>query len=519
MKMHSRKLLALLMSVLMLFTLVTASLTVTAAQDETVIITLSDYQPKDTLGPQRVNSLVSALKDNGVVSADRLFMVGDYNATGDYSQPSSIPLSENGMATIKQAFRSVVDDNNMLFVQGNHDLAAVPGLAKEGSHDPAYGDYGVYVIEEDNYAEWGSYSQASVDALKQYLDEKLEMGWNKPIFILNHIPLHWSNRTIKDGSGTNGYKFFDVINEAGGKGLNIFYLFGHNHSSGYDDFLGGSCIFLKKGDPIEVCQGNKYAGKTETLNFTYMNAGYVGYYSTNAANAENTLTVCVLRIRNNEVTVSRYSADGQYNLKSAGIVNADYANNNGPAVNPTVYGGSYKIAADGTAVAVDSIHDMRDVNDTISTAQISTSEDVRGLAFKFDVQAFGVATDAQRQFIGDDAVVNAYNDGVPYRLLRMGAVVSNSPVVGTDGGVFRLDAVDDKNTVDIPANYVYGVTDSSVSFAVRIIYIPWAMHDAPIYARPYYVFENNGTEITVYGDVAAATYNGQLDQNDGVLEW
>ena len=516
---HFRKVLAVWLSLLMVMGLFAATLTVSAVEDETVIIALSDYQPKDSQGPSRLAQLVDALKRNGIAKADRLFMAGDYNSTGSYGESSSIPLSENGMATVKNAFGSVVDEKDMLFIQGNHDLAAVQGLAKEGSHDPAYGDYGVYVIEEDNYAEWGSYNAASVEALKKYLNEKVESGWNKPIFILNHIPLHWSNRTLKDGSGTNGDKFFKVINEAGAKGLNIFYLFGHNHSSGYDDFLGGSCIFLKKGDPIEICQGSKYTGKTETLNFTYMNAGYTGYYSVGSDDAEGTLTVSVFRIRNNEVHVSRYSANGQYLLKGAGVDNGKFNYDSQPAVNPTVYAGSFNIASNGDATAAESIHEMRDAFDVICQPMTSTSPEVKGVGFKFSMNARNVAINERHEIDLTNASTKPFGTLMPYKLIRMGAVVTNDTAVGTDGGIFRLTRVDEKKVIDIPVVYATDVGNDTLEFAVRVICIPTGQRDTAIYARPYYVFEIAGTEITVYGDITATTYNGKLSNNDSVLEW
>ena len=59
----------------------------------------------------------------------------------------------------------------------------------------------------------------------------------------------------------------------------------------------------------------------------------------------------------------------------------------------------------------------------------------------------------------------------------------------------------------------------TLAFSVRIRNIPEANYDTGIYARPYYVFDYNGTEITVYGDIVGASYNGKLSNNDGELEW
>ena len=40
-----------------------------------------------------------------------------------------------------------------------------------------------------------------------------------------------------------------------------------------------------------------------------------------------------------------------------------------------------------------------------------------------------------------------------------------------------------------------------------------------IYMRPYYVFDYNGTEVTVYGDIVFDCYEEIPDINDGWMEW
>ena len=101
----------------------------------------------------------------------------------------------------------------------------------------------------------------------------------------------------------------------------------------------------------------------------------------------------------------------------------------------------------------------------------------------------------------------------------MGAIVTNVTALGTDGSAFYLDKVDDVRTIDIHAKYLCELDDTSAAFAVRIINIPEDKYDVALYARPYYVFDCNGTEITVYGDIVGATYNGKLSDNDGAMEW
>ena len=509
---HIRKSLAALLSVLMLISLfaVSATTTVSAAEKETVIIAGSDYQTSD--GTIYIDQIMAAMKKDGITPDKLLF-------GGDYSLEHSAATSQKGITQLKNYFSTYMDEKDMVFAQGNHDKDATEanGLTGWGNMDPAYGDYGLYIVEDPTVAqEWGSYDAASVAALQLYLDNKIEIGYNKPIFIMNHFPLHWSYRTQKDGVGTNAYRFFNVINEAAAQGLNIIYLFGHNHSNGYDDSLGGPCIFLKKGDTIEIAQGDKKTAKAETLNFTYMNSGYTGYYTSPVEGAESTLTMSVFRIRGNEVIISRYSKDGVYNLKSAGTENTSFGYTVNPTVNTTVYAGTYKIAADGTASSVETVYEMSDDQGVFTGAQTATSEDVSGLAFRFNVDVDNMQVD-DTTAIYDAATINVMDGS--YKLVNMGAIVTNNPNLGNNGGAFYLDAVDGKKVIDIPAVYLCDLESDSAAFSVRIRNIPEANYDTGVYARPYYVFDYNGTEITVYGDIVGATYNGKLSNNDGELEW
>ena len=79
---------------------------------------------------------------------------------------------------------------------------------------------------------------------------------------------------------------------------------------------------------------------------------------------------------------------------------------------------------------------------------------------------------------------------------------------------------ENQKVIDIKAKYLCALEDTSASFAVRVTNIPDANNNTAIYTRPYYIYENaNGTQITVYGDIVGASYNGKLSNNDGELEW
>ncbi len=132
-----------------------------------------------------------------------------------------------------------------------------------------------------------------------------------------------------------------------------------------------------------------------------------------------------------------------------------------------------------------------EIRDTVSEMPISfggnsRSDDVSGLAFKFDVNVADMAVN------GTEAIYdNATIDG--YKLVSMGAIVSNS-----------------KSELDIKATYLCDLDaeNGTASYAVRIINIPEANYDSEITAIPYFVVEIDGVETTIYGEAQVATYNG-----------
>ena len=310
------------------------------------VIACSDFQnPKgNEAGARTVTNILTQMQSAGYKSADGFLFCGDY----DYYTVGSTSSTEAGITALKNAVTSTYDtltDDRMVFVQGNHDAAGSTGLAASGAHDAD--GYGVFVINEDDYM-WNNSSESRIQQtannLKSYLDAKVTAKYAKPIFVVSHLPLHYSMRTRNDGDGKYANYIFDVLNEAGANGLNIIFLYGHDHSNGWDDYLGGAAVYLAKGDQINIAQGSKTAFNVETLNFTYMNAGYTGYYSAVNTGAETTLTMTVFSITGDAVTVERYSTDGVHNLKSKGVTN-NHKNESGYyAPNTTVYGSPKEIS-------------------------------------------------------------------------------------------------------------------------------------------------------------------------------
>ncbi len=165
------------------------------------------------------------------------------------------------------------------------------------------------------------------------------------------------------------------------------------------------------------------------------------------------------------------------------------------------------------------------MGDEEDTANLITSEgssvmDVvngkMGVGFLFDVKVSGITKDEAH--IGDYSNAIVTIDGVEYKLITMGAVVTNRAAIGIDEDLLKRSNL--SNTViDIPAEKVYQADADNAKFAVRIKNIPVANSATVIYARPYYVIEVGGEEVTVYDDIVGRSYDEKLDVNDDEFEW
>ena len=132
------------------------------------------------------------------------------------------------------------------------------------------------------------------------------------------------------------------------------------------------------------------------------------------------------------------------------------------------------------------------------------SYDVDGIAFRFYLEGQGAVCTDNNAYVSESAVVYPYRNSDGYRLVRMGAVMSNETNATLD-----LEHLTQR-TLDVQATYLCNATTDSVAYAVRILRIPESERDTVISARPYYVYTDGETETVVYGDVVTRTYN-QLD--------
>ena len=353
--------LALLLAGIMMFASAVGSMPVSAvaaqqtAEEEAkaTLLFCSDFQtPEDVYAYENISDvpeeLTAALAnisktvyDEGYTDIDSVLMAGDYSSfyeLWNYDADPTIAIS---------AFTGVLqnqwtDLDDILLIQGNHDSADFP--YDEGANE--YEEYIVYCINgtyhsdemggfpwnQGNAAEKEAYVQFAAMNLEAYFEACIQRGENRPIFIMVHLPLHFTGRTssIYDyGAGDNMFAsyLFDVINSAA-EDLDIVYLFGHNHSKGWDSYMGGSRIFKQAGDTILIPDATKRSGQVtdyyteETLNFTYLNAGYIGYVKESESGTELTATVC--KIYDDKLVFERYSEDGLIDIGAEGKNNVRF---------------------------------------------------------------------------------------------------------------------------------------------------------------------------------------------------
>lgn len=162
-------------------------------------------------------------------------------------------------------------------------------------------------------------------------------------------------------------------------------------------------------------------------------------------------------------------------------------------------------------------NDEGDVVDYVGSSRMEMSADKLGLAFGFGLNIEGLEIVNGNVADLTNATVDAFGDGTQYKLVKMGAIVSNNAVVGLSD--MKLADVDGKKTIDINAERLYDLEGTYAQFAVRITNIPVENEATVLYARAYFVIEYEGREVVVYDDTQSANYINKYEQNDGVLEW
>lgn len=343
-----KKILSLLLVICMIFGSFPANTSVVNASENTstgsTLIAMSDYQNSHLNSEEKKvvpQTIVNAMKKAGV-QPELALLCGDYvdGSVGADGSTTSAAQMENEFGNLKGILTSVWSNLKFRAIQGNHDAKqwVENGLLdKTGAYE--YEDYHLYLINEDDFPWWqGNYGSGSTtaedkvtvtntaNALKTYLDGLISKNDTKPVIIATHVPMHWSVRSTNTAwyyDNIYANILFDVVNKAG-KDLDILFLFGHNHSAtadnqegGYDVEIGGALSYVKKGDSMKVPDGTDGTDNytTEKLNFTYMNAGYVGKYNESTADC----SISAITVNDKTIDIARYTYNGKVDTETIAL--------------------------------------------------------------------------------------------------------------------------------------------------------------------------------------------------------
>ena len=147
-------------------------------------------------------------------------------------------------------------------------------------------------------------------------------------------------------------------------------------------------------------------------------------------------------------------------------------------------------------------------------SRMEMTEDTLGLAFLFNLNAQGITMNKNHEVDLSKATITV--DGVEYKLLEVGALITNDANVGLRNESFNYDGLSEY-TKAVPAALAIDVTEDGLEYAVRVTNIPVQYSDWILYARGYFIYECDGEQVVVYGDTYSANYDNRITTNDLVF--
>ncbi len=185
--------------------------------------------------------------------------------------------NKGSLASITSTIQSIYPGVQTFYAYAAHDK----NVSADSSNAYAFAstgevytgeDYYVYAVDQDDMQ---SSSRAST-ASAAFVSGAKTADPTKVIFVVCHIPIH---KRRSDNVG--GAAWMSALNTAG-QSHDIVYLWGHNHTG--ESSSDTSVYFVARGGSLTP-QG----GSTGTINFTYVNAGYIknGYATMAQVNDDN----------------------------------------------------------------------------------------------------------------------------------------------------------------------------------------------------------------------------------------
>ena len=276
----------------------TVNLIVCRGIQEGCVLAFSDlHESWDNLGKALEHTLET---NNGYLPAC-VIASGDF--ANDRYAGNTQELQEAFTEKIMNRVRLQLSGLNTFWVAGNHDNLQAVSAANAG-FTPQEG----FILLELDYEKTAAGGESFLQELKTELEQIRDCNPNVWVILSAHTGLHTigidpdsAASCVKAWSGGDGYnlpessKTVRMLNDYAAGGLNLIYLFGHNHTQKETEFIKtpGEKIFSTNDAALKTCEIN-------TLQFYYGHAGYL----THTKNGHMSYTI--LTIDHNELNIQRY---------------------------------------------------------------------------------------------------------------------------------------------------------------------------------------------------------------------
>ena len=221
------------------------------------------------------------------------------DSTLNPSTASFVGDTDCSTSSVTTQAQSVFPGAKCFYAYGSHDSGYVDDVT-----DVLYnGDnYAIYAISQSDMESYSAAKTASANFASQIAD----VAESKPLFILSHMPLH-ARRSDNDGAGF----WCDAINAAAAS-RDIVFFWAHNHTG--ETSADTNAYYVAKGSTMTVeddSSDNNKSSKTssKSLDFTYMNAGYIDANNQNPARKPVATTV---KITADSLIFQDYTSSGAF---------------------------------------------------------------------------------------------------------------------------------------------------------------------------------------------------------------
>ena len=131
-----------------------------------------------------------------------------------------------------------------------------------------------------------------------------------------------------------------------------------------------------------------------------------------------------------------------------------------------------------------------------------------GVAFLYTMNLKNTVHHSNRTFVSADI------DGTDYKVVKLGAIVTNVEETGKDANAMVLENVNGIRLLNVNATRLWSWDENQLQYAVRVTKVPEDQKKTKLYARPYYIYVKDGEEVVVYGDVTSKShYSVWCDNN------